>query len=88
MSGEQQHQQTQGAVSAPAAPSSGLTDAEWEARLKALRQLANTDAVSALEQAQQAAEELRGHCAGSTGSTSSRSSRGLSGSATCGSSSW
>jgi diguanylate cyclase (GGDEF)-like protein len=35
-------------------------DAEWEARIEALQRLANTDAVSALEQAQQAAEELRG----------------------------
>jgi tetratricopeptide (TPR) repeat protein len=60
MSGEQQHQQTQGAVSAPAAPSSGLTDAEWEARLDALRQLANTDWGLAREQAQAALAELGG----------------------------
>jgi hypothetical protein len=54
MTGEQQHQHSEGAVSDPVVPSTGAADAEWEARLKALRQLANTDAVSALEQAQQA----------------------------------
>ncbi|MFO0204999.1 MAG: hypothetical protein ACK54L_02415, partial [Betaproteobacteria bacterium] len=60
MTGEQQNQHSEGAVSDPVVPSTGAADAEWEARLDALRQLANTDALSALEQAQQAAEELRG----------------------------
>ena len=60
MTGEQQHQHSEGAVSDPVVPSTGAADAEWAARLDALRQLANTDALSALEQAQQAVEELRG----------------------------
>ncbi|MCA3223789.1 MAG: hypothetical protein ING41_15585, partial [Burkholderiales bacterium] len=45
-----------GAVTQAAGP----TDAEWDARIEALRQLANTDAASAREQAQAALEELRG----------------------------
>ena len=45
-----------GAVTQAAGPA----DAEWEARIEALRQLANTDAASAREQAQAALEELRG----------------------------
>ena len=70
MTGEQQQQRaedapttaatTSAATSAAAARVVAPTDAEWEARLDALGQLANTDAVSALEQAQQAVEELRG----------------------------
>ena len=70
MTGEQQQQRaedaptsaatTSAATSAAAARVVAPTDAEWEARIEALRQLANTDTVSALEQAQQAVEELRG----------------------------
>ncbi|MFN9571460.1 MAG: hypothetical protein ACK58P_00160, partial [Betaproteobacteria bacterium] len=60
MTGEQQHQHSEGAVSDPVVPSTGAADAEWEARLEALRQLADTDAASAREQAQAALEELRG----------------------------
>jgi len=41
MTGEQQHQHSEGAVSDPVVPSTGAADAEWEARLKALRQLAS-----------------------------------------------
>jgi diguanylate cyclase (GGDEF)-like protein len=60
MSTVQQHQHSEGAVSGRATPSAGLTDAEWEARLEALRQLADTNAASAREQAQAALEELLG----------------------------
>ncbi|MFN8961213.1 MAG: hypothetical protein ACK5YV_06590, partial [Betaproteobacteria bacterium] len=45
-----------GAVTQAAGP----TDAEWDARIEALRQLANTDAESAREQAQAALKEMRG----------------------------
>ena len=69
MSGEQQQRAedaptsaatTSAATSAAAARVVAPTDAEWEARIEALRQLVNTDAVSAREQAQAALEELRG----------------------------
>ncbi|MCA3140284.1 MAG: hypothetical protein ING94_20450, partial [Rhodocyclaceae bacterium] len=49
-----------GAIAEPGAPGDGLTDDEWAARFEALQRLANTDALSALEQAQAALEELRG----------------------------
>ncbi len=60
MTGEQQRQHSEGAVSDPVVPSTGAADAEWEARLEALRQLADTNAASAREQAQAALEELLG----------------------------
>ncbi|MCZ8258049.1 MAG: diguanylate cyclase [Inhella sp.] len=49
-----------GAIAEPGAPGDGLTDDEWAARFEALQRLANTDALSALEQAQAALEELHG----------------------------
>ncbi|MFN9679269.1 MAG: tetratricopeptide repeat protein, partial [Betaproteobacteria bacterium] len=51
---------TSAATSAAAARVVDPTDSQWEARIEALQRLGNTDAVSALEQAQQAAEDLRG----------------------------
>jgi len=60
MTGEQQHQHSEGAVSDPVVPSTGAADAEWEARLEALRQLADTNAASAREQAQAALEGRSG----------------------------
>ncbi|MFO0205287.1 MAG: tetratricopeptide repeat protein, partial [Betaproteobacteria bacterium] len=51
---------TSAATSAAAARVVDPTDSQWEARIEALQRLGNTDAVSALEQAQRAVEELRG----------------------------
>jgi hypothetical protein len=60
MNAVQQHRHSEGAVSYPAAPSAGLTDAEWDARIEALWQLANTNAAAARGQVQQALEEVQG----------------------------
>ncbi|MFN7433922.1 MAG: diguanylate cyclase [Betaproteobacteria bacterium] len=60
MSAVQQRQHSQGAVSDPAAPSTGAADAEWEARIEAIWQQMSSDPVVGRQQAQAALGELRG----------------------------
>ena len=60
MTSQQQAFRADSAATETATPGAGPLDADWQARIEALRRLAKTEAASALEQAQAALEELRG----------------------------
>ncbi|MFN9572732.1 MAG: hypothetical protein ACK58P_06755, partial [Betaproteobacteria bacterium] len=57
MTGEQQEQRTAGTLAEPVVPSTGPADAEWEARIEAIRRLIDVDPNAGGQQAATAADE-------------------------------